>query len=441
MRIALALALLLAAPAARANPVDVFGLGSRNAALAGAAVAAVDDTAATYYNPAALARSADLRIDLGYQVGQPLLRLNDKPSPIDPTHGLAAGLSVPGRLAGVRFAFGLSLFLPDDRLNRTKSLAYAQPRWVYYDNRTQRLYLAAGLAVELVRGLYVGASLAFMARTTGTVQLKGNISVSDPENDTTLVTAVNVDLLSVRYPQFGILWEVNRWLSLGVSYRHSFALQLDQGFHIAGSVSDPGQKPLIDGGTFEARTVSADLFQPWQVTAGAAVRLLPRLLLSYDVTFARWSEFQAPASWVEVKLDLGAAFNALVNVPPPRVFPSPGFHDILIPRVGVEWRALDRERVALDLRAGYRFEPTPAPEQRGETNYADGDKHFVALGAGVVLRRLTAVLPRPFTIDAHVGLTAIPPRANRKDDPTDKVGDYVGSGVIVEGGVASRWAF
>jgi len=39
-----------------------------------------------------------------------------------------------------------------------------------------------------------------------------------------------VDLIAVRYPQAGILWEVTRYLSLGICYRHSFVLNLDQQF-------------------------------------------------------------------------------------------------------------------------------------------------------------------------------------------------------------------
>src|SRR5205814_645336 len=110
-----------------------------------------------------------------------------------------------------------------------------------------------------------------------------------------LVTAINVDLIAVRYPHAGVVWEVNRWLTLGASYRHSFLLRLEQGFTIAGTIGDPGKPPLIAGGTLTARTVSTDLFQPWQLTGGAAVRLTRRLLVTWDMTFARWSEFETPA--------------------------------------------------------------------------------------------------------------------------------------------------
>jgi long-chain fatty acid transport protein len=438
------LLLALCCNAARANPADAFGLGSRAAALQGAATALADDSSAVYYNPAGLSRARDLRIDLGYQGAQPLLTLNGKDVGVDATHGFTAGLVAPGTLFGKHFAFGAALFLPDDRISRTRALPFAQPRFAYYDNRTQRIFLGAALAIEIVRGLHVGAGLAFMARTAGTVELQGTISPTDPDNASALVTAINVDLIAVRYPHAGIAWEVNRWLTLGVSYRHSFLLQLDQGFTISGTVGDANKTPIINQGTFAARTVSTDLFQPWQLTAGAAVRLTRRVLISYDLAFVRWSDFQTPASAATVSFDLGATFNPLIHVPPPRSFPSPGFHDIFIPRLGIEWRAVDGalgDRVSLDLRAGYRYEPSPAPEQTGESNYADCDKHGVSVGAGLVLQRLTAILPRPLAIDAHLGVTVLAPRANHKIDPTDPVGDYVAAGAVVEGGVTTRWSF
>ena len=84
-----------------------------------------------------------MRHILSIQGAQPSLSLNGHDSKVDGTHGFVVGVSAPGEIFGLRFAFGAALFLPDDRVSRTRSLANAQPRWQYYDNRTQRIYLAA----------------------------------------------------------------------------------------------------------------------------------------------------------------------------------------------------------------------------------------------------------------------------------------------------------
>ena len=424
-----------------ANPADVFGFSPRASAMAQAAVAVSDDSSANYYNPAGLARQGDLRIDIGYQAAHPSLSINGHDSHVDSTSGFLVGISAPGQIFGTRIAFGAALFLPDDRISRTRSLAYAQPRWENYDNRTQRIFLAANLAIKLPGGVSVGGGIAFMSRTRGTVQLRGVVGFSDPEADTRLFTDVNVDLLAVRYPQVGVAWEVTRYLTLAASYRHSFSLQLEQTFSIHGDVGNVGVDPIVKNGFLEAKTASTDLFQPGQLTVGGALRVTPRLLLAFDLVWARWSDFTTPASNVSITLDVGPQLNPLVHLPPPRTYPSPGFHDILIPRLGVEARALERHHVLVDVRGGYSYEASPVPNQSGESNLIDCDKHHLTVGLGVTLQNLTRVVPRPLAIDVHLATTVLAPRATHKIDPLDPVGDYVAGGAIVEWGVMTRWAF
>ena len=434
-----AAALLLVAGVARANPMDAFGHGSRAIAMGGAATAASEDSSANYYNPAGLVAGRDLRIDLGYRYAQPLLRMNGRDVGVDASRGFQIGIVAPGAIGPFRFAFGASLWLPDQRLTRVRSLPFDQPRFVLFDNRPQRLYMAANLAIQIVPGLYVGGGLTFMSRTAGQLFLKGDVAVSDPDASS-LVSRIDVDLVAVRYPQFGVLWEATRWLSIGVSYRHSFVLNLDQQFRIDGNIGNPGLTPVVENGYFAARSQSLDLFQPWQLTAGAALKLKRTILLTFDLTFARWSEFPIPASNLTLGLDIGS-YNDRVMLPGPRSFPESGFHDIVIPRAGVEWRAWERAKLGLDVRGGYSYEPTPVPDQIGESSFADSDKHTFSVGAGLELSRITAILPKPLAIDVHAAVTYLSERSNRKIDPLDHVGDFVADGVVVQIGVMLRSRF
>lgn len=433
--------LLLAGSPALANPVDVFGFGSRSAALGGAGVALCDGGCASYYNPAGLARAGALSLEIGYQGGQPLLTLNGRDQGVSPTHGLTAALAAPGTLFGLRVAFGAAVFLPDERLVRDRSLPFARPRFVDYDNRTQRIYLAAAVALALPGRVFLGGGVAFMARTAGTVELRGRLAVTNPDDDSLLVSAIAVDLLPVRYPQLGVAWEPTGWLTLGASYRGSFLLRIDQGFNILGDVGNRGTTPLVSGGALAARTVSADLFQPWQVSVGAAARLSRRWLVTADLVFARWSEFEAPVAAVTVKLDLGPRLNPLVQLAPPRRYPAPGFHDVLSPRLGVELLALLRPRAELVVRAGWSYQPSPVPEQVGESNYVDCDQHTASLGAGVTLMPRAPYLPRRIALDGHLATTVLLPRAAHKADPTDAVGDWVAAGTVIAGGLTMRIGF
>jgi long-chain fatty acid transport protein len=423
---------------ARANPIDAFGFGSRAPAMGNAATADSDDSSANYYNPAGLARGKTLDVDVGYRYAQPIAKLNGRDLGIDASRGFAVGIAAPGNIGPFRFAFGAALWLPDQRLDRVRSLPYTQPRFIYYDNRMQRLLLSTNLAIQILPGLYLGGGLTFMSRTSGDLALRGSVAVSDPD-ESSLVTATNVDLVAIRYPQAGILWDVTSRLSLGASYRHSFRLDLDQSFRIDGSVGNPGVTPVVPSGFLAAHAIANDQFQPWQLTGGARLRITPRFLVTYDLTFARWSEMPNPASTVSLSLDIGV-FNNKVHLPPARSYAAPYFHDIVIPRIGAEWRALERERLALEVRAGYSYEPSPVPEQIYDSNFADCDKHTFSAGVGLDLH-LAPILSQPLSIDAHVALTVLPPRANRKVDPLDAVGDFVASGVVPQLGLMMRSRF
>lgn len=426
--------------------MDAFGFGARAPALGSAYAALADDAAAGYYNPAGLARGTDLRIDIGYQAALPRLSFSDVTQPIEATRGLALGLVAPGNLLGLRLAFGLTLFLPDQHLTRLRVLRYEQPRLQLYDNRTQRFFMAANLAVRIWRGLYVGGGLTFMSRTRGDVSLRGYVTLGDPERSA-LYTRSDVDLVALRYPQAGILWEITPRIAVAAVYRHGFLLEIDQGFNIYADVGNPGTEPAVRGASLVQRAYSVDLFQPWQLVAAVAARLpffsRRDLLVSLDVTFARHSEMPAPAARFDLELDIGK-LNDLVRLQPSRPYPSPGFHDILIPALGLEWRAaegLAGERLDLDVRAGYRYEPSPVPAQSGETSFGDADKHALSAGLGTTLRRLPPVLSQPLALDVFCAVIILPERRFYKLDPRSPVGDFTVSGAVFQLGGQLRWRF
>ena len=427
-----------AAATARANPIDAFGFGSRAAALGGAATATTDDAAANYYNPAGLVRGRSLLLEAGYRYAQPMLRMNGHDVGVDEARGFVVGLVAPGAMGPFRFAFGVALALPDQRLVRIRSTAFEAPRFVYYDNRPQRMFLAANLAIQIVPGLYLGGGVTFLSRTQGEVGIKGRVDATVPE-DSSLVTKIDVGLFAVRYPQAGLLWDISRRVSVAVSYRHSFTLELDQQFRIDGDVGKEGLEPIVKNGYFTTHARVSDHFQPWQLTVGGVLRLPRRVAISADVTYARWSEYPA-AKLLTIRLDI-PPFNDRVHLPAPRAYPAPNFHDIVIPRIGAEWRAREGNRLSVDVRAGYSYEPTPAPEQKGESNLADCDKHTFAAGAGIEFAHLGEILPGSLSIDAHLAATWLPSRSNHKNDPTDPIGDFTADGVVLQGGLTLRSRF
>jgi long-chain fatty acid transport protein len=440
MRRLAALALLVDAAAAApalANPADAFGFGARAPAMGNAATAAAREAAANYYNPGALAVGDHISIDLGYQFALPHLDINGGDQDVDSSRGLTAGATIPGHIGALKLAFGVAVFLPDERLVRTRTLPSDRPRWMYYDNRPQRFFLGSTIALQL-GNFYIGGGVAYMSKTLGSLDLNGRIGYPIAD-DSDLNLAIDVKLQAVRYPQAGILWRVTPWLDVGLTYRGGFVLELDQAFSVKGNLGS-ASNPIVTDAFFELQAIALDLYQPTEIALGAAVRATPRLTIAFDATYERWSTFENPSSVIAIRYDL-KQFNSLVHIPAELPLEKAYYHDIVIPRLGVEVLAYKGPKLSLLARGGYSWEPSPAPEQRGETNFVDNDKHTLSAGLGLEVAGLGSIVPLPFDIDLYVAATLLPERTHRKLSPVDPVGDYASKGSVLGGGIATRWRF
>ena len=105
------------------------------------------------------------------------------------------------------------LLLPDQRLTRVRSLPFEQPRFVYYDNRPQRAVpRGQPRDPDRARPLHRRRAHVHVAHHRQ-LDLKGQSRSAIPTS-AARSSAINVDLVAVRYPQAGILWEATPRLSL-----------------------------------------------------------------------------------------------------------------------------------------------------------------------------------------------------------------------------------
>ncbi len=437
MKAAIVAGLLIASSPAAANPADVIGLGARAIAMGGAQVASVDDSTAGYYNPARLASFDDIHIDVGYQMSVPRVGANGETFAVDRAEGVAAGIAVPGTILGKRLAIGASLYVPDQQVTRTRTLPAERPRFLAYDNRPQRLLLTAAAAFELARGLQVGAGVAYMASTNGTVELQGLVGFPNTA-DSNLELSIDVDVKTIRYPHAGIAWQATPRLMLGASYRGGFRLVIDQTVKVRGDLGTP-ETTVVEDGRLDLRSVSQDLFQPMQLTVGGAFKATPCLLVALDLVYQRWSVYDNPTARIDVELDV-KQFNDLVMIPPARILEPPKLRDIVVPRAGVEWKGAPGPR-RWTARGGYVFERAVAPEQKGESNFIDNHKHTLAAGGGIEWKGIGDVILKPVSLDAFVTFTYLQPRDHHKLSPVDPVGDYTAKGHAFAAGLMSRWRF
>ena len=451
--VAFALVAALVAPAAgRAQPMDTYGMGSRSTALAGAVTADVEDFSANYYNPAGIVRSGELRIGVGWFGAHHDLSLNDVPSNVDPVHGVVLGLNVPGRIDDFRFGFGLGVHLPDQRISRSRSLPRRRPRWELYDNRGQRTFLATSLSIQPFDWLRIGGGIAFLSFSENDLDIRGRIDVTVPSRSS-LEHQLLGELITIRYPQVGVQIQPLSWLNFGVVYRGEFALSND----LTAEVGTPdGRGPdrveLVAGditipGYFDLLTSSTNAYVPHQISFGGSVEPIPGALrLSFELTWLMWHLYESPIGLSRILLDIEVPpeLEGMIEVPDeiPDGNPIPAnFSDRVVPRLGIEWRAVRDPAYRLDLRLGYFYENSPAPEQTGFSNLVDNDRHAFSAGVGLELTELRPFLPGSLALDAHFQYGWLPSRTHRKRSPIDPVGDYVSAGHIFAGGLTVEVRF
>jgi long-chain fatty acid transport protein len=435
---------MLASSRAAANPLDPFGFGSRATAMGGAAAADVHDFSANYYNPAGLALARGVEISVGYVNVDQSLRINGRDSGVDPVRALVAGVVAPGKVLGVPFAFGFGLHLPDDRLSRVRALPQDTPRWELYDNRNQRLYLAANLALSPWPWLQIGGGASFMSSTTGTLDITGQANIYTPDSSQ-LRSSVAADLTAVRYPQVGARVALGDRVALALVYRGQFALDLDLKARLHGDISG------LTTALYELETDSVNNFLPQQVVVGGSWKLLDALRLDLDVTWVNWSAYVPPVADVRVKLDIPPpeggwpAGITPPTTPAPTVISPIQMHDTLVPHLGIEWRALSRvvSRRTWEVfaRAGYEYDRSPIPAQTGATNYVDRDRHAGSLGVGLRVQDLLPELPRDLRLDAHLQWSALPTGTTTKLSAADPVGEYTAGGTLLNLGATLTMGF
>jgi Outer membrane protein transport protein (OMPP1/FadL/TodX) len=431
---------LSAAPCARANPLDPFGFGSRATAMGGATAADSQDFSANYYNPAGLALARRMEISVGYVNVDQSLSIDGKDSGVDPVRAIVAGIVAPGTVAGIPFAFGFGLHLPDDRLSRVRALPEDQPRWELYDNRNQLLYLAANLAISPWPWLQIGGGASFLSSTTATLDISGQVNIYASDSSQ-LRSAVDADLTAVRYPQAGVRVALGDAVALALVYRGQFALDLDLKANLRGNISG------LTTAIYDLQTDSVNNFLPQQVVLGGSWKVGPAVRADLDFTWVNWSAYVPPVAVVQVALDIPPPLGGWpANITPPTT-PAPTvvlpihMHDTVVPHLGVEVRALDTRKLQAFVRAGYEYDKTPIPPQTGETNYVDRDRHAFSFGLGARGMDLLAELPRDLRLDGHVQLSELPTATTVKSNPADLVGEYTAGGTMWNVGVTLTMGF
>jgi hypothetical protein len=369
--------------------------------MAGAVTADARGYAGAHHNPAGVALTDDIEAAIGYGGADAQLRLNGVDAGVTAPRGTSFGLALPLKLGPITVAFGLALYLPDQFIARIQLVPVSEPHFALLDNNLDHIVVTPVLALRLARWLSIGAGATLLADAAGNgitfdVGIVGGEKVGKGALDVSLPTRIA--------PVLGIAIAPARWLRVGAAWRGQIDLGLK--LDILANVDLAG---AITGNTLITLR-AVNFYTPHKVSLGVALDATRELTLCASVEWLGWSAFTGAVPDLGVLVALG--------ITPPLVdaaFPHPRFNDVWVPRFGGEYRHDLTPRVGMAARLGYAYERSPVPEQTGLTSFADNDRHVIALGVGVELRRLISIVPKPVRFDVGLQVHALEPRTTRKD--------------------------
>ena len=448
-RVLLAALLCVGAPSASANIFDVYGMGARGLGMAGAQNALASDYTATFYNPAALARSPMTTFGAGFMFTVPLLNVtralpvclhgsgvcdqafaggySDRESELPGAFsGFHVGWNLPFTIYEQRFAVGIVFYVPTINLVRAEGLDPQTPQFYMYQNLPDQLVLLASASYRPFDWMSLGVGIQVLADVFGKADFNVDAVNGDFES-----SDLSVELTPNAAIVAGLHFEPFNGLQLGVTYRQQHGLEFGIPARIAAG----------DAVVLGLDVRGSVLYRPHTIGFGASYRIAPaRLTLAVQVDYALWSLAPDPSPFVAVTfsgavlegLGLDGALDVSQNAPPIQL----GFSDTLTPRLGLEWEALDW----FAIQAGYYYRPSPAPRATGPWNYLDNDVHALSLGLTFVFDD-PFVAGRPITLGLGNQLGVLPRRTVIKANPDDPVGDLEHGGLTYSVSLTVNYSF
>lgn len=353
-------ALLMAAAAdARASAWELFGFGPEGIASVSARASSATDGSAAFYNPGGLAFGRGSSMELSGLGALSLLDAQGLRQQIrDPVGGNAAiDADVPlrGPLEG-KLRVGVGVYSPPSHLMRLQLRSATDPFFPYYDNRTQRLTMIPALAVAPAPWLGVGAGANILAGVSGPVDVREGQSRG-------LETLLDQRVSTVVSWLVGARADVGPW-HLSAVFRQQFAVP----FHVVTTANVAGVPLMVDVSTASA------LYDPATVVLGTSLDVTSAVDVEANAAWSRWSAWDGPLLGIDTTV---SALSLSSHAPDGLV------QDTWSLRGAARWwvsRSANRE-IRLSAGLGYETSMLDQGAQQGRTNFIDGDKLLVGVGA------------------------------------------------------------
>jgi hypothetical protein len=470
-RTAWAVSLLLLLDGGTATAADLFGLGSRDAALVGAVSTICQDGSASWYNPAALSLSDQGQMSLVYigmwprvsaqmtdygSLGRiPTYQVEDESGKLSEAMSKGAVRDAVDEAAdlerfsaiGVNFNLrfhslfprlpfrlnlGANLLIPIEAssggltwiLAKFEAHNADQPFFPTWNAPFNQARINLALSAELwKKRLWLGAGAAIHSKVKGAVTTVTPVASYDAENPAKNPPAASQASTTQRLgldaaATVGILGRpLNRnghegLISFVYHAQEETAVDLDIDARMELDLGDPIRMeiPYIMAGSFA--------YRPHRLLGGLAYRYKGTLTLTVELQYAFWSKFEdhfqvlemeVPAEYLEEGNTL--YLDDLGGMYRVKTEAKPWIYlrDTWEPRIGFEYAF----PFGLALRLGYAYRQSPLePDQRHMNMFLDNNWHVVGAGLGY---RAVGKADRPgpqLVINAHFQGLFLEPRYN-----------------------------
>lgn len=358
MKKTLSLVTLLAAGASQAAGFSVDTHSAKATAM-GLGTTTIEDSSAMYYNVANLLGVKQLDITVGDSPIIPRIQLQRDGS--DVAEGQKTTVAPPFHLfAAYRFAdkavFGIGVHTPFGASSRWKD--DFSGRFRGYESSLQTFDFTPSIAYQLHERFRVGASLQVLRATLDItrkldfVNSEGAVRIGGSAWGVGGTVGVQAEV-------------IEKTVFAGLHYRSPITLE-------ATGSADFQDIPIEFQSLLRDQGVTTKVTLPGSVSAGLSYVPLPRLTLAVEANWVQWSSFKE----FTIHFDNPAITNPLAK----------RWRDTWNYRIGAEYGVTE----ALNVRAGFIYDPAPSPGRTLTPDLPDSDRTKVAVGLGYALGSVRA---------------------------------------------------
>ena len=436
MNLYICFALLAAAAVplcASANVASVFGIGPLSMSMGATSfVVGEYDSFTVYTAPAALGYITSVEASAGFMNIDPRLKsfgtltinsagtqgdFND--SGVLPGTGETLGLAFPIGKKEHPVTIGAAFFLPSESVARVSSNGVNYPFYPMYTDISRNAFYVFGLGYRVWRGISAGINVRSSIKSYAKYELRSDNSINHSASAVEARTESRLSFSAMYDTSFE---KAENPYAVGLTYR-------------AESTMDSKLSADIDlyALPVQGTLTSTALFSPAEWVLATSKRFdSSGITVSFDGSWVKWSHYTSPYGTGSLNYYVIGDLRK-----------EAGFKDVFVPRIGVQKETAHSglfKKIA--YRLGYFYYPTPVPDQTGDSNFVDTNRHTITGGVGGSLRNPWSSTENPIRIDLYAQYNRLTSRNISKQASTN-VGapGYTAGGQIWVYGLAGTISF